>query len=349
MYPRAEKRFLIVNLLTIISLFLVISAGGIVRSTGSGMGCPDWPKCFGQIIPPTHVDQLPEGYEELYVEGRRTKNDRFANLLERLGWSGPAQEIRNDSSILQHEEFNAVKTWTEYINRLFGVIAGFLLLLSAFFSFAYIKSRKPVFIWSIINVFLVGIQGWLGSVVVSTNLMPWLITVHMMLALVIVGVSIYTYFKARAMRDKDLLINRSSPAIKWLAVFSLLLLLYQVVLGTEVREHIDQFSSMLQPTDRSEWIGMLGSVLLNHRILAYISAVIVVILYFLIRSQFAMGTYQSFYSLVVVILMASQFVTGYVLYHFSVPPVAQTSHLVLASLLFGAQYYLMLLLGKANR
>lgn len=349
MYPRAEKRFLFVNLLTIISLFLVITAGGVVRSTGSGMGCPDWPKCFGQIIPPTHVDQLPIGYEELYVEGRKSKNARFANLLESLGWYEQAEEIRRDPSILHHEEFNALKTWTEYINRLFGVLAGFLLLLSSFFSFAYIKSRKAVFFWSIINVLLVGIQGWLGSVVVSTNLMPWLITVHMMLALVIVGVSIYTYFKARSMRDKDLLINRSSPAIKWLAIFSLLLLLYQVVLGTEVREHIDQFSSSLQPIDRSKWISMLGAVLLNHRILAYISALIVVVLYFLIRSQFAMGTYQSFYSLVVVILMASQFVTGYALYHFSVPPVAQTIHLVLASLLFGAQYYLMLLLGKANR
>ena len=349
MYPPAEKRFLVVNFLTIIALFLVITAGGVVRSTGSGMGCPDWPKCFGQIIPPTHIDQLPAGYEQHYVDGRQAKNDRFAGLLDRLGFPDLADQIRNDPSILVHEEFNVFKTWTEYINRLFGVIAGFLLLLSAFFAFTYVRSKPIVFIWSVINVVLVGIQGWLGSVVVSTNLLPWLITVHMVLALVIVGVSVYTYFKARSIRDKDLLINRSTPAIKWLAVVSLLLVLYQVILGTEVREHIDTFSSSALPAPRSEWIEMLGSVLSYHRILAYVSALVVVLLYVLIRSQFAIGSYQRFYSLVVVILVATQFVTGYAMYHFSVPPVAQTSHLVLASLLFGAQYYLMLLLGKASR
>src|SRR5690606_13337379 len=111
MYPPAEKRFLFVNLLTIISLFLVIAAGGTVRSTGAGMGCPDWPKCFGQFIPPTHESQLPAGYEQHYVDGRIAKNDRFANLLEVFGFDHLAEELRHDPSIAVHEPFNAVKTW----------------------------------------------------------------------------------------------------------------------------------------------------------------------------------------------------------------------------------------------
>ncbi len=347
MYPSTEKRFITVNRITIIVLFLVILAGGVVRSTGSGMGCPDWPKCFNQIIPPTDVSQLPVGYEEQYVEGRLKKNLRFANIVDVFGYKELADQIRHDESILVHEEFNVAKTWTEYINRLVGVVAGFALLFSAIYSFTYIKSKPSIFIWSVVNVFAVVLQAWLGSIVVSTNLMPWIITVHMLLALVIVGISIYTFYLSTTHRNKTILVNYPSTGLKALAIVSLILLLIQVVLGTEVREGIDHLNA--EGVARSQWIELLGDKYLIHRLLAYVTLILAVVYFYLVKSRFSKYSIQSKYAWVVLILVLLQMLSGIVLARFNVPAFAQTTHLVVASLFFGAQYYLMLLMTKLKR
>ena len=109
-------------------LYLLILAGGVVRCTGSGMGCPDWPKCFGVYIPPTSVDQLPESYKEDFVKGRVEKNKRLSKILAAIGFIDTAKKITSDPQINEAEEFNVFKTWTEYINRLIGAIVGFSLL-----------------------------------------------------------------------------------------------------------------------------------------------------------------------------------------------------------------------------
>jgi cytochrome c oxidase assembly protein subunit 15 len=170
-----KNRFRKVNLISIILLFVLILAGGVVRSTGSGMGCPDWPKCFGMYVPPTSSAELPKDYKDKYVAGRLAKNQRFAKTLDVFGFSDLARRIRDDKSILVPEEFNAAKTWTEYVNRLLGEITGLALLLTAILSFAYRKENKLIIFLCILNVVLVGFQAWLGSIVVSTNLVAWIV------------------------------------------------------------------------------------------------------------------------------------------------------------------------------
>lgn len=348
MYPPSEKRFLAINFIAVVALFLLILAGGVVRSTGSGMGCPDWPKCFDQFIPPTHISQLPADYQQKYVDRRVQKNERFAKTLDVLGYGDLAYRIRNDKNVLKPEEFNASKTWTEYVNRLLGALVGLLLIGCVIASIPYLKSEKRIFFCSLLNLILVGFQGWLGSIVVSTNLLAWIVTVHMLIAVAIVAISIYTYYTARALRDKSILSNISSGWIKLLSFVGLALTLIQITLGTEVREQIDYISSTMEMLNRSEWVSKVGVNFLYHRDLAILVTIVNAVSFMLIRKRYPLSGYQYKYISYVLLLIVSQIVTGLLLSYMGLPPFAQALHILLATLLFGAQFYLMLLLRESK-
>ena len=348
MYQSTEKRFIMVNKLTIIMIFLVILAGGVVRSTGSGMGCPDWPKCFNRLIPPTDVSQLPADYEQHYIDGREKKNERFANTIEKLGFGELATKIRNDKSILVHEEFNAAKTWTEYVNRLTGAVLGLFLLASFVLSFSFIRSKKRIFYLSLFNLFLVFFQAWMGSIVVSTNLTPWVITVHMLLALVILAISIYTYFYAKVFSERIVLLTNAS-GIRWIKVLAIgmvILTLIQVIIGTDIRESIDMISASFGGLKRELWIDQLGNSFLWHRELALVTIILNGLLFFMVRSRFSNDSEHSQVVNAIVILLVVQIVSGLILAYLGMPAYMQTVHLILSTLVFGAQFYLTLLLKK---
>ncbi len=346
MYPSSEKRFLMVNRITIITLFVLILAGGVVRSSGSGMGCPDWPRCFDSYIPPTNASQLPANYEEKFVAQRVAKNQKFAKMLDVFGYGELAIRIRNDETILKPEEFNAAKTWTEYINRLIGVLCGFFLMGCVLLSITYIKSRKRIFFLSLLNLVLVGFQGWLGSIVVSTNLLAWVVTVHVLLALVILAISIYTYFQARILRNRQILANKSAGKLKALSIFAVVLTIIQITLGTELREQIDAIAAVMNHLNRSEWIAGVGLSFNIHRDLAILVAFVNGLLFFMVRRSYVLNGYQFKYISHAIMLIVMQIVTGIVLTYLALPPVAQSAHIILACLLFGSQFYFMLLLQK---
>ena len=61
--------------ITLVLVYAVIIAGALVRMTGSGMGCPDWPKCFGYYIPPTDVETITYRPERTYEKGQMIIHD----------------------------------------------------------------------------------------------------------------------------------------------------------------------------------------------------------------------------------------------------------------------------------
>ncbi|WP_419699872.1 COX15/CtaA family protein [Mucilaginibacter sp. NFX135] len=339
----SKIRFQKVTLTTIIILFVLILAGGVVRSSGSGMGCPDWPKCFGRYIPPTNSADLPKDYKQKYVDQRLAKNQRFAKTLDVFGYSDLAKRIREDKSILVPEEFNAEKTWTEYINRLIGAISGLFLFLSAVYAFSYWNQSKRIALLSLFNFVLVGFQAWLGSIVVSTNLVAWIVTVHMLLALAILAILIYTYHRAKVLDTKKI---NTGTLVYIITLLALVASIFQIAFGTEVREQVDAVAAHFQGGYRNNWISSVGDIFTHHRDMAVLVLVLNIMLYALIRKNFGRhSVHQQLMSFTFLMIML-QIVTGILLSYWALPPAAQAAHIVLASLIFGAQFYLLLNLYK---
>jgi cytochrome c oxidase assembly protein subunit 15 len=343
MVPKSEKRFIRLNLTTIVVTLLLILAGGIVRSTGSGMGCPDWPKCFDQYIPPTSASQLPADYKEKFVAERVAKNERFAKTLDKMGKSQLADSIRHDASILQPETFNAAKTWTEYVNRLMGALTGLLLLGLLIFSFTYRRTAKRIIILSFLNLIIVGFQAWLGSIVVSTNLVAWIVTVHMLLALVILAILIYTYHYAQQMHRQPTVVMARVFWLKLLIFLGIVVTVVQIVLGTEVREAVDAISKSLMYGDRGSWLSKVGEIFTLHRDLAIAVLLLNIIIYKVTKDRFSgkSATLMVINSIAVTLIL--QIITGLLLSNFALPPYAQALHILFSTLLFSLQYYLYLL------
>ena len=348
MISRSEQRFIRINLITIIVTLLVILAGGIVRSTGSGMGCPDWPKCFDRYIPPTDISQLPANYKEKYVAGRIKKNEKFAKYLESMGKKELADSIRHDQTISVPEEFNPAKTWTEYLNRLAGVLAGIFLFLTAAYSFIYKKTAKRIIVLSVLNVFVVGYQAWLGSIVVSTNLMQWVVTVHMLLALVILAISIYTYNYAKQLHKEPSVIMYRIAWLKGFMFFTLAVSIAQIILGTEVREAIDVIAKSLLFNERNTWISKLGSVFNYHRDLAILVVISNGIIYKMVIDRFSGKAAPLLTARFILLTLLIQVLSGFILAYISLPPFAQALHILFSTMLFSLQFYLFLLVFRTR-
>ena len=348
MVPKSENRFIRLNLITIIVTLILIVAGGVVRSTGSGMGCPDWPKCFDQYIPPTSVDQLPKDYKAKYVAGRIAKNERFAKLLDKMGKKNLADSIRHDQTITVPESFNVAKTWTEYINRLTGAVTGFFLLGLAVLSFTYRKKAKRIVFFTLLNLVVVCFQAWLGSIVVSTNLLAWIVTVHMLLALVMLAILVYTYYYSSRLYKQDTVIISKLFWLKVAIVSSVVLTIIQITLGTEVREAIDEVAKGLLYQQRETWVGKIGNAFSYHRDLAIFVVVVNVFVYQFVMDKFGGKATELRLGNCIILVLLIQIGSGLLLSNFALPPFSQVIHLVFSTVLFTLQFYLCLLVYRTN-
>jgi heme a synthase len=329
------SRFLLWARITLVLVYAVIMAGAVVRATGSGMGCPDWPKCFGYYIPPTERTQIE------FNEGKEFKKGSFIIWNEAL-WkakhdlvAGKEVNPADWEKYTKHDyaEFNAAHTWTEYVNRLMGALLGIASFIALLFSFPLRKKDGMLVALSAVTVFLIGFEAWLGAKVVDSNLAPVKITTHMIVALIIVAVAIYTIHRARAAAAPV-----KVPAyLKILLITVLACSLLQTFFGTQVRENIDEIANAMDDQYRELWVEQLGSYFNIHRLFAI--AVILLnalMVYGLYKNTPGKNSLRSQGVLLLVLLFA-ELAAGVVLARFGMPAAFQPVHLFLAALIFGLQ------------
>lgn len=123
----------------------VVVLGAYTRLTDAGLGCPDWPGCYGFIWMPETADEIVQA-EELYP----------------------------------HAPFEAEKAWPEMVHRYFASALGFFIIVINFFNWKHRSLvgqpiKLPAFLLA-----LVIMQGLFGMWTVTLNLWPQVVTTHLL-------------------------------------------------------------------------------------------------------------------------------------------------------------------------
>lgn len=289
------KRYINYTRLVLLFVFLVILAGGIVRTTQSGMGCPDWPHCYGRLIPPFSASDLPADYKK-YLD---------------------KQDIDT--------VYNPVHAWVEYINRLITGALGILILIHVVWSFKkFFSSRQSIFWLSCL--FLLGtiFEAWLGKIVVDTNLAVVKITLHMLGALFLAIIPLLILHKLsdhKTVHDK--ILTR-------LTTTTIIILLVQIIIGTEVREQIDEISKSYQYQQRNLWLNGLNAFFEVHQAVAISTGLLIIFIFWRALSHVSLQRSALFLLLTMILLL----IAGFSMAGLNIPAFIQPIHLLLSSILF---------------
>jgi len=324
---KAYSSYIRFTKLIMVFVFLVILAGGIVRTTQSGMGCPDWPTCFGNVIPPTAYSQVVFQPHHAYAKGQFIIYNDSLKYAKQEFTTGDAYDAANWQQYEKHNyaKFEVYQTWIEYINRLCTGVLGFLLIAHLVWSFkTFYKTKKSIAWLSAGLILLVVFEAWLGKVVVDTNLGLLEISGHYLPALALAAIPV-------------IIINNLSQeqkvamgTLKWLILFALLVTLAQIIIGTGVRAQIDTIAKALGYQDRQLWIAKLNNIFSIHKIMGIALAVACLLVTW--RSLNNTGLQKNAIAILITVLLSVA--SGLVMAGLHIPAFVQPVHLLLSSILF---------------
>jgi cytochrome c oxidase assembly protein subunit 15 len=188
------------NWVLVFMTFDLIVFGAFTRLTDSGLGCPDWPGCYGTSNP-------------------------FRALAD----------IQQAESAMPTGPVTVMKAWIEMIHRYLAMTVGALILIQVGMALSKVKTLgKTPLIASLGLLVLVCIQGAFGAWTVTLKLQPIIVTIHLMLALILLACLTAYAQQTWEQISASVRTLRIRPLPASLLLASFLILLMQVFLGAWV-------------------------------------------------------------------------------------------------------------------
>ena len=172
---------------------IVVSFGAYTRLTDSGLGCPDWPGCYGTLSVPESIDQIEK-----------------------------AQAVYPDSPV------EVEKAWIEMIHRYIAGILGVMILVIAFMSIRLRDQINYSLKWPFFLLGLVIFQAALGMWTVTLLLKPAVVSSHLLGGMTVLGILTFLMHRNYGTHRENFVSNRFERKI---IRFSLVLLFIQIALG----------------------------------------------------------------------------------------------------------------------
>ncbi|MDA9221888.1 COX15/CtaA family protein [Methylophilaceae bacterium] len=172
---------------------IVVSFGAYTRLTDSGLGCPDWPGCYGTLSVPESIDQIEK-----------------------------AQAVYPDSPV------EIEKAWIEMIHRYIAGILGIMILVIAFMSIRLREQINYSLKWPFFLLGLVIFQAALGMWTVTLLLKPAVVTSHLLGGMTVLGILTFLMHRNYGTHRENFVSNKYERKI---IRFSLVLLFIQIALG----------------------------------------------------------------------------------------------------------------------
>lgn len=236
-------RFQKLAVAALVSVLCLMFVGAIVRVTAAGMGCPDWPTCWGCLIPPTHVEQV--DFAKLPIE-------KFRQKAARMGRDPATITVES-----LRQEFNPRHVWTEFLNRMASIPVA-IFSLATFIAAFWQREKRPLVFWlAFAAVITVMVNAWMGARLVYSNLASSNITLHLALAMSLLGILVYCAWRGTESPWRIGMAPAPLAKLRLGVTVLLVVVVAEGILGSQVREMTDELAKSHANAARATWANEL--------------------------------------------------------------------------------------------